>query len=194
MSLVIATAPTSYPISMEEVANHLRMSETEMQARLIDLNRLIGDATAFAEDFTWRALITQTWDYYIDAWPRENYIVVPRPPLQSVTGVYYTADGAVEADFSAFVEGVSLSVGVDDVSEPGRIFLQRNYSWPTDTLTPAKPIRIRYIAGYGAATAVPPRIKQAMLLHIAQNHNGVNHADTIANILRNYRITNSQYA
>jgi uncharacterized phiE125 gp8 family phage protein len=186
MSLLLVTAPTTYPISISEVTDHLRMSETEAQARLIDLNRLITDAAAFAEDCTWRALITQTWDYFIDSWPKERHLIIPRPPLQSVTGVYYTADGEAEATFTDYE--------VDEVSEPGRIFLERDESWPTDTLTPAKPIRVRYIAGYGdAGSDVPPRIKQAMLLHVEQNHSGVNHADTIANILRNYRITNSQY-
>jgi len=190
MSLSLITAPAVYPVSMAEVTEHLRLSETEAQARLFDLNRLIVEATAFAEDFTWRALITQTWDYYLDAWPSERYIVLPKPPLQTVLlsplTVNYTADGEAETTFTDYE--------IDDVSEPGRIVLEHDYSWPTDTLTPAKAIRIRFIAGYGdAGSDVPPRIKQAMLLHITQQYNGVDHADTIANILRNYRITNSQY-
>ena len=192
MSLSLKTAPTSYPVSIDEVAEHLRLSETEMEARLSDLNRLIMDATAFAEDFIWRAIITQTWNYYLDVWPSDRFIVLPKPPLQSVTGVYYTVDGAAE------VEGVPVETEfedykVDEVREPARIVLERNCSWPTDLLYPAKPIRIEYVAGYGAASYVPPRIKQAMLLHIQQNHSGGDNTDAITNILRNYRITNSQY-
>ena len=190
MSLTLVTAPTVYPLIVSEVADHLRMSETESTARLFDLVRLITDATAFVEDFTWRALITQTWDYFLDAWPDERYIVVPKPLLQSVTGVYYTEDGEAEVEFT--------DVAVDSDSQPGRVILEHDYTWPSVTLTPANPIRIRFVAGYGdEGSDVPPRIKQAMLLHIAQNYTGephkVNYIDPIESILRNYRIKNWQY-
>ena len=190
MSLTLVTAPTVYPLDISEVAEHLRMSETESVARLFDLNRLITDATGFVEDYTWRALITQTWDYFLDAWPSERYIVVPKPLLQSVTGVYYTEDDEAEVEFT--------DVAVDSDSQPGRVILEHDYTWPSVTLTPANPIRIRFVAGYGdEGSDVPPRIKQAMLLHIAQNYTGephkVNYIDPIESILRNYRIKNWQY-
>lgn len=180
MPLKLITPPEVYPITEAQVQWHLKLTDAEVSACTDTLARLIEDATAFAEDFTWRALITQTWDYYMDAWPDERYIYVPRPKLQSVTGVFYTPDGEAEEEFDEYT--------TDIVSEPGRIVLNRNESWPTDTLEPANGIRIRFVAGYGdAAEDVPIRIVQAMLLH-TQNYDGTAPMSTIESILDNYRV------
>jgi len=187
MSLDLITAPSIYPLELEEVAEHLRLSESETEARIRDLNRLIAEATEFAEDLTWRAFITQTWNYYPEKWPTDRYICLPRPPLQTVTEICYTVDGAsAETAFTSFK--------TDNVSEPGRVILNTNATWPTVVLAPVKPIRIKYVAGYGAEREdVPERIRQAMLLHILENHSGASMTETIVNILRNYRIRNWQY-
>ncbi len=188
MALVLKTAPTLYPVTQEEVREHLRMSEQEFLARLNDMNRLMADGTAFAEDYTWRALLTQTWEYYLDAWPEERHIVIPKPPLKEVEGVYYTKDGAAsETEFEDY--------DVNDAGEPARIVLKRLKSWPTDTIAPAKPIRIEFDCGYGdERNDVPVRIRQAILLHINMNHNGINLLKAITTILRDYRVRNWQYA
>jgi hypothetical protein len=55
---------------------------------------------------------------------------------------------------------------VDDKSEPGRVILAYERSWPTATLRPASGVVIRFTAGYGDAKDVPQKVKQAMLLKI----------------------------
>jgi uncharacterized phiE125 gp8 family phage protein len=63
-------------------------------------------------------------------------------------------------------------------TEPGIITLARDKTWPTPTLRTVAPIRVRYVAGYGAtAASVPSRYKQAILLlvgHWYENREAVN--------------------
>jgi len=49
------------------------------------LNSLITAAREHVEDITRRAIMTQTWDYILDAWPDTNYIKLPFGNLQSDT-------------------------------------------------------------------------------------------------------------
>ena len=103
-------------------------------------------------------MITQTWDYFLDAFPSGSSIKLPRPPLQSVTYLQYTDEDGVTSTFS------SSSYMVDANSEPGRLVLLAGESWPTDALYPAAAVNLRFVAGYGAAADVPQWSKQAILL------------------------------
>ena len=181
MSLVLSVAAVKYPITSDEVQEHLRMSDDEADAMALTIDKLISKSTEDAENQTWRALITQTWNYYLDDWPSERYIIVPKPPLQSAK-VYYTVDGAAsEVEFTG--------IHVDIKTTPGRVVLKRNENWPTETLTPTSGIRVALVAGYGDdPDDVPINIRYAMLLHCTMNYDGVNLLNTINAILANYRI------
>lgn len=73
---------------------------------------------------------------------------------------YNTSD--TEVTFS------SADYFVDTKSEPGRIVLNYDKSWPSTTLRPANGVCVTFVAGYGdAATDVPEKVKQALLLLIA---------------------------
>ena len=86
---------------------------------------------------------------------------LPKPPLASVTSIKYTDEDAVEATFS------SSNYLVDTDTEPGRVLLKNGVSWPAVTLKEAGAVRVRYVAGYGAAGSnVPQAIRQAILLVI----------------------------
>lgn len=151
------------PVSLTEAKMHLRLATTEADAAAYttednDLIRMIIAAREQAEAETWRTLIYQTKTHYLQAWPSKRFIELPGPPLQSVTGVYYTLDGESEATFD------SGDYSVDTVSEPGRIVLNVDESWPTGTLAASNPIRITYTAGYTIPDDVPAAIKSAILL------------------------------
>ncbi len=140
-----------------------------------------------------RALITQTWEYYLNKFPESNkFIEIPKPPLQSITSLIYTDSDDTANTFS------TDNYTVDIVSDPGRLVLGYNKSWPTATLTPQNPIKITFIAGYGDATAdVPGIIRMAMLAFIADIYENrqtiitgmrVNELKFIDNRLSNYRV------
>ncbi len=160
--LRLTTPPTAEPVSLIEAKLHCRV-DIEDEDSLID--SLIPAAREYCETFQRRAYITQTWQLVLDKWPSGRVIEVPRPPLQSVAITYTLADGVTTETLD------SDDYVVDTASEPGRVVLKSDKSWPTDELKAAGGIVVEFVAGYGdAATDVPQRVKQAMLLLIGHWH------------------------
>lgn len=155
---VLATPPAKEPLELKEAMTHLRVDGLE-EAALV--RGLIQAAREYAETFTGRALITQTWDLWMDCWPRGVVLELPRPPLQSVTWIkYFDAEGQEHTVDSA----VYL---VDTANRPGRVRLRSGQSWPSTTLREMAGVNIRFVAGYGDDPAdVPQMIRQAMLLMV----------------------------
>ena len=197
MRLTLTTAPKIEPISLTEVKKHLRLATTDAEAAAYTsednlLNRLITVARTQAEQETGRALITQTKTLYLDEWPGGKEIRLPYPPLQSATVTYRLED---DDDYDETLS----TVDTDIVSEPGRIVLKPNESWPSGTLYTDKPIKIEFDCGYGdEADDVPEGIKSAILLKISDLYEnrgevvmGVSVskiADAVDSLLRQYRI------
>lgn len=119
------------------------------------LATLIAAARGHAEQELKRKLITQTLDAYFDSFPSEILL----PPLQSVTSIVYTDDAGDEQTLSA-----SLYT-VDAVSIPARIVPAYGQAWPSTRDQP-NAVRVRFVAGYGLAAAVPNCVKQWMLLDV----------------------------
>ncbi len=165
MAVELITAPSIEPITYQEVIKHLNMpsfDEDVDESSMAYIETLIAAVRADAEDYTNRKFITQTWKYYLDDWPDENYIEVPYNPLQSISSVTVLSSEAISSSFS------STSYLVDTKSLRGRIILDYGESWPITTLYPMNPIQIQFICGYGDLPEdVPERIRQAILIQIA---------------------------
>ena len=154
----ITTQPAIEPVSRSEAKLHLRIDHTA-EDDLVD--RLITAARQVAEDIAQRAFITRTYTAKLDQWPLYQ-LVLPWPPLITVTGVTYTDDDGVTETFAA------SNYIVDTHSEPGRIVLRADVSWHTVTLQEVNGVTVVYTAGYGATAAdVPLRARQAILLLLA---------------------------
>lgn len=191
MAIKIATPPAQEPIDLTEAKAHVRIDGADDDALL---TALIMAARQAVEEATGRALVTQTWDLWLDDFTKQGLflddyvqfdgngnaytggkplaqsIELPRSPLQSVTAVYYYQDDDVEATLAA------SNYIVDSASEPGRVALKRSGSWPT-SLRPINGARIRFVCGYGTPSAVPQPLKQAMLMlisHWFENRETVN--------------------
>lgn len=157
MILTLNTAPATEPVTTVEARAHLNVDTLDDDAYI---ETLIKVARQNAENFTNRALITQTWDYWIDRFPfGDRPIELPKAPLQSVGSVKYIDENGTEQTLSA------ATYTVDADSEPGRIYLAYNKAWP-QTRVQRKAVHIEYDVGYGNANEVPAAIKQAMLLMI----------------------------
>lgn len=157
-STSLVTAPSTEPITLAEAKEHLREDASDQDAYIASL---IAAARKKVEHDAWRVLVTQTWDVFYDSFPALSCdpLVLPRPPLVSVTSVkYHDADGATATTLS------SSSYIVDAASQPGRIQLHDGEEWPSDTLRPANGVEVRIVAGYGSASAVPEHLKQAIYL------------------------------
>ena len=141
-----------------------------------------------------RSLITQTWEYYLDGWPYESYIELPRPPLQSITSVTYT-DAGDSSEYGNTFAATNYTANIERI--PGRLQLKANKVFPATFLETDNPIKIIYIAGYGATrTSVPQVIKHCQLILIADLYNNrqtyvdernLKTVDIIEKILTKYR-------
>ena len=158
-SLVLATAPAVEPVLLAEAKAQCRVEVSDDDALI---TALIRAAREEVERASWHALITQTWDYYLDEWPEEDTLKLPMAPLQSVTSVQYTDADGVTATLSA------SAYLVDTKGRPGRLRLKSGKSWPAATLAALNGVVVRFTAGFGNAGAnVDPSLCQAMLLLIA---------------------------
>lgn len=182
MSLQLNTPPTAEPVALAEAKAHLKL-DTADEDDLV--TALIAAARARAEWHTGRALLTQAWTLWLDAWPRDG-IEIPLPPLQGVTRltVYAPDDTPRTLDPSAYQ--------VDASSAPARLRLKENVSPPTD-LRALNAVELVFTAGYGAAAAVPAPIRQAILQIVADLHTNRGDADAVVSnaaqaLLAPYRI------
>ena len=156
MKTYLVTAPEGFPVLIDEVKRHLNVDHDEDDAYILGL---IASATAQAEDITRRRLVTQTWKAFADAWPSDAF-VLPFGRLQSVTEVTYTDTAGTETTLAA------SAYIVDAYSDPGRVVLGYNQTWPTTELYPSNPIAIEYVCGYGDEPDVPGPIKAAIMLMV----------------------------
>jgi uncharacterized phiE125 gp8 family phage protein len=129
------------------------------------LTNLIIAATEWAEGYTRRKFITQTWNYCLDEFPDVDYIRIPYGNLQSVPSIKYWGPDANETTMTVTDEYLVETNGANY----GRIVLPYGYEvWPSD-LYPSNPITIKFVCGYGAvASSVPYRIKAAILRLVAK--------------------------
>jgi len=118
------------------------------------LTALITAARDYVETFTRRALITQTWDMYLDAFPSDkDYIELPFGNLASVTHIKYTDCDGTETTMVVTTDYLVETNG----DGHGRIVLPYGESWPSSVLYPSNPIVIRFVCGYGALASTVPR-------------------------------------
>lgn len=148
------------PISLAEAKDHLRIIDDNSQDSVID--SLIKASRIHVEGLSGYSLVTQTWKVQFDKWPCE-YLQLPRRPIQSVTSVKYRGTDEV-------LVTVSPSVYVFQRSS-GRIYLGYSQVWPNAVLSPAYPVEVEMVAGYGDTGAdVPSTLRQAILVALADLH------------------------
>jgi uncharacterized phiE125 gp8 family phage protein len=155
MGLKLITPPTVEPVTAAEAKAFLPALAGTPDAT-VDLW-----ITAARETFDgWngilgRALITQTWELQVDAFPLSipwgvdqplssaaTEIRIPLVPVQSVSQVAYDD-----------VDGIQQIIDpadyyLDSTSEPAWLFPVADVPWPT-AMTAANAVRVRFVAGYG---------------------------------------------
>lgn len=168
-STQLKTAATADPVSVVEAKAHLRVTDTADDNYI---GTLIAAATQWAQTVTGRQLVTATWFWHGDGFPSQ--IVLPYPPLQSVTEItYYDSANALQV----------LSEDAYEVStayEPAVIQPVSGQAWPS-TYSRQDAVRVEYVAGYGPAAAVPAGIKQAILLLVG--HWYENREEVVAGVM-----------
>lgn len=157
MSIVIITPPATEPITLTEAKAQCRVDGTAEDALL---TLYIQSAREQCEKLIGRKLITQTVEQRLDAFP-DVEIQLDAVPVVSITSVKYDDAAGVEQTLSgsAYV--------LDAAAYPGG-WLQpaADTEWPV-TIDYTNCVRIRYVAGFGAASDVPGPIKAWLLLTVA---------------------------
>ena len=163
MNIVLITGPTEEPVTVSEAKLHLRVDHHDEDDYIKDMIREVREDV---ENDTRRALMTQTWDYYLDAFPKGNAIILPFGNLQSVTHVKYTDSDGVQTAMTVTTEYLVETNG----DQFGRIVLPYSVSWPSVVLHPSNPIVIRFICGWTSRALVPARYKSAIKLLLSKRY------------------------
>jgi uncharacterized phiE125 gp8 family phage protein len=160
MALKLITPATTFPVTLEEVKAHCRVSFDDDD----DLLQIyLEAATSHCEEFQGRAYCEQTWELTLDEFPLEE-IEIRRPPLIGVVSIKYDDGDGLEqtVDVSEYT--------VDTVSEPGWVLPAD--SWPSGVFDGINAVRIRFKAGYADSmdspnvSLIPKDIKAAILLYV----------------------------
>lgn len=176
---VLVTPPAQEPVTLADVKAWARVATSADDALL---TAILTAARLHVEQIAGLALLTQTWDYWLDMFPygglsplrwtygspyaasvpRWTYafpsgeIALPYAPLQTVSFVKYVDDTGATATLDPSL------YQVDATRLPGRIVPAYGQTWPVARSQP-NAVQVEYVAGYGAAsTNVPEPLKQAI--------------------------------
>lgn len=173
MALVLSNAPSVEPLSTTEGKAQSRVLISADDTLIASY---VKAARMHVENILNRALITQTWDYYLDQfpfggdWRFSSVINVPKGQLQSVTSITYDdTNGDNQTLSSSLYE-------VDTKTDPARIVPAFGETWPVVQGQP-NGVKIILVMGYGdAGSDVPEDIRQAMrfiMAHYYENREAV---------------------
>jgi uncharacterized phiE125 gp8 family phage protein len=151
MTLFRTVEPDVEPVTLGELKEHLRIGHASEDELLSSLIRAARDEV---ERATGTALISQTWRFVLDRWPRSGCVELMRYPARTVLSVTaYRADG--EASLIA-----PASYQFDPLSRPARLHFDERPA----SLRTMNGIEIDFSAGFGeAGTDVPDLLKRAIL-------------------------------
>lgn len=158
MTLKLITAPATEPVTLAEAKLQCRVDADITRDDAL-ITALITAAREQCEHEVGRALITQTWEQVLDAFPTAE-LPLGRPDPITVVSVKYIDEAGTEItlDPSAYYADLDTMAGW--------VLPAEGTTWPTTNDT-ANAVRVRFTAGYGAASAVPAGIKAWILMRVA---------------------------
>lgn len=165
MSLKLITLPAVEPVTLAEVKLQCGYDPKEdadpVKERIL-AKRLRGFAQvarAKCEDEMRRVLISQTWKWTFAEWPRSGPVMVPNPPLVSISSFGYVDCAGTLQDIAE----TCYRLDAGDDTAPGALHPVRGEAW-TSFWQLAQRYEMTYVAGYGeSGAAVPLPIRQAIL-------------------------------
>lgn len=156
MALKLITPATELAVSLAEAKAHLKVDIADDDTLI---TAFIIAATELAEQATGRAIMPQTWELTLDAFP--DAFELTRVPAVSITSLkYFDTSGTQQTLGSALYT-------LDNTDDFGSAFVVPVYSgvWP-DTRAQINAVALRYVAGYAAAANVPDSIKAWIKLQV----------------------------
>jgi hypothetical protein len=175
ISNVLTTAPTTEIATTAQMDTFLRGDGALDSVDSDLLTSLIQSAREYIELHTGRALITQTWTMFMDAFPKTEDSLgwwdgvrigsitqgdarsfeLPIGPLQSVTSISTFDNDNTETTFDAD------HYFLNTAQTPGEVILNTGATWPVFTRN-RQGVKVVYVAGYGdLVTDVPSPLRTA---------------------------------
>jgi len=195
--LSVVTPPVEEPVTLADAKLWIKVDLPDDDPLV---SSLIAAGRDYAERFCNRAFVTQTLLLSLDSFgpdpleterffafapPLSMVVRLPRAPVQSVTSIKYVDPAG---NLQTMPSNLYL---VDPVTEPGRICPVWGQVWPvTQPYRPAA-VQIQFVAGYGAATAVPDGIKRGIKTWVADayyNRESPRTLETVDALLWPYRV------
>ncbi|MGE5611152.1 MAG: head-tail connector protein [Bacillota bacterium] len=156
MGLQLLTTNSIIPVSIEELADYLRIDTS------IDGNGVLSSLTLAAVEFLERETNTQIspaqYLLTLDGFGSESAVRLPRPPLASVDSIKFTDPTGAE-------QVLDPALYVVDTASPGRVVLRPCKSWPA-TDRSANCVRITFTAGYPEVWKIPYTLQQAIKMMV----------------------------
>jgi uncharacterized phiE125 gp8 family phage protein len=165
----VVVGPAAEPVTLAEAKLHCRVDISTDDSLI---SGLITEAREWAERYTRRALVTQTWRVWFDDFPEvEDYcppgstsplasLWLPGGKVASISSVQYTAPDGTLTTLAA----PNYTLDSKGHDRQARLVPAYGLSWPSTRDVP-NAVQVEYVVGYGNAAAVPPVIRQAILLH-----------------------------
>ena len=160
MALTLVTGPTTEPITVDELKEHLRIDGDDDDAYLLTC---IKAARTWFEGQTKRGIITQTWSYTVDGdWPLKygrQWLDFPLNPVPAQTSpstvvvTYVDTDGATQTLAETQYDLVGRLHG-------SYIVPAYNVEWPSVRDVPSA-VSVQFVAGESSA---PDDIKMALMI------------------------------
>ncbi len=150
--LELLTPPVGEPVSLAELKAQARI-ETDADDTV--LTALITAARRWVEQETGLALLPQSWRLWLDCWPEQDALILPRAPLRSIVNVtLYDVAGNASTWSSAAYQA-------DTTALPGRLLCNDGQSWPLPGRA-RRGIAISFSAGYADAASIPAPLQLAL--------------------------------
>jgi uncharacterized phiE125 gp8 family phage protein len=159
MRLEVATVPTEEPVSLASLKLHARVEDTTDDDLIAELG---VSARQRVESDTGRALCTQKWVAWLDAFPDSSSepIYLPLPPLFAVTKIsYYNTSGVLTEWGATYYQ----TDGDTSMVSRARVLPAYGQDWPS-TRDMLNAVKIEFTCGYGVASTVPRQLRHAIKL------------------------------
>lgn len=173
MELRLVTPATADLVTTAEAKAHMRVMHTDEDGYIESLCLAVREHLTGEGAWLGVSVLPQTWEMTLErfpwgddmaAWPASwssrwsgrppNALPLPKPPLTSVTGLWYTPSDGSETEITDF-----RTIGA--TTQGGAYLLPaKGANWPSTDNEPGS-VRVRYVAGYAD---LPKPIKQAALL------------------------------
>ena len=142
------------------------------------VTRIMSAAQNWCEQTTYRTLREEVeYEAHLECWPATGAVVLlPKPPLLSITSVKYLDASDVEQTVSNTLYEASFSDGT-----AGQLRFADGFAYPSLS-TQLLPITVTWKSGYGIGGTLPPEAVQAAALMLSRWYD----ADRSSTDLENY--------